>query len=151
MEVVRALLNFFGYDKLQRLSKTIVQNGGFRKTFAKGFRMDDIKSGKLVGADKYGNKYFENQQYFFGRSRWVEYAEYKNLEYDASQVPPEWFGWLHYRTDAPPESDPIKLHAKYKWMLDHSENLSGTTYKYMPYDTTQPKIKAWDPNNVNKK
>lgn len=112
--------------------------------------MDSIKAGRLVGSDKYGNKYFENPYHFFGRSRWVEYADYKNLEYDASQVPPEWFGWLHYKTDAPPFADCIKIHTKYKWMLDHSENLSGTKDAYVPYSTTKPKIEAWDPKRLNK-
>lgn len=32
-----------------------------------------------------------------GRHRWVEYAS-KN-RYNASQVPPEWHGWLHHITD----------------------------------------------------
>ncbi|TYI80345.1 hypothetical protein E1A91_D05G082300v1 [Gossypium mustelinum] len=32
-----------------------------------------------------------------GRHRWVEYA--KKDRYDASQVPPEWQGWLHFITD----------------------------------------------------
>ena len=34
---------------------------------------------------------------FVGRHRWVEYA--KKDRYDASQVPPEWHGWLHCITD----------------------------------------------------
>ena len=34
---------------------------------------------------------------------------------------------------------------KYKWMVDHSENMSGTPGAYMPYSTTRPKIEAWDP------
>lgn len=34
---------------------------------------------------------------FTGRHRWVEYAE--KGRYNASQVPPEWHGWLHYITD----------------------------------------------------
>lgn len=59
--------------------------------------MDDFKAGTLVGSDKYGNKYYENGYYFFGRNRWVEYAEHKNLEYDGSQIPAEWFGWMHYK------------------------------------------------------
>lgn len=112
--------------------------------------MDTFKNGKLIGVDKYGNKYFENPYYFLGASRWVEYAEYKNLEYDASQVPPEWFGWLHYRTDAAPHEDIVKLNTKYKWMMDHSENQSGTTNAYMPYSTTKPKIQAWNPNEEKK-
>jgi NADH dehydrogenase (ubiquinone) 1 alpha subcomplex subunit 12 len=32
-----------------------------------------------------------------GRHRWVEYAE--KTRYNASQVPAEWHGWLHFITD----------------------------------------------------
>lgn len=32
-----------------------------------------------------------------GRHRWVEYVE--KGRYNASQVPPEWHGWLHNITD----------------------------------------------------
>lgn len=39
---------------------------------------------------------------FPGRNRWVEYADEIWLNYDGSQVPAEWFGWLHYKTDLPP-------------------------------------------------
>ncbi|XP_040949308.1 molybdopterin biosynthesis protein CNX1 isoform X2 [Gossypium hirsutum] len=35
--------------------------------------------------------------FLLGRHRWVEYA--KKDRYDASQVPPEWQGWLHFITD----------------------------------------------------
>lgn len=31
------------------------------------FRQDDLKLGTLVGMDKYGNKYFENNEYFYGK------------------------------------------------------------------------------------
>ena len=47
--------------------------------------------GKCVGADKYGNHYYQNTRYFIGRSRWVKYADRVGLDYDASQIPPEWF------------------------------------------------------------
>jgi len=52
--------------------------------------MDEVKAGTLIGVDKYGNKYYEDPTYFYGRNRWVEYAEYKNLEYDGSQIPADW-------------------------------------------------------------
>lgn len=29
-------------------------------------RMDDLKTGTLVGVDKDGNRYFENKKYFYG-------------------------------------------------------------------------------------
>ena len=30
------------------------------------FRTSDVRAGMLVGEDKYGNKYYENPEYFFG-------------------------------------------------------------------------------------
>lgn len=60
---------------------------------------DDLKPGTLVGEDKYGNKYFENPYYFYGRNRWVQFAEHVRLEYDASQIPAEWYGWMHYKVN----------------------------------------------------
>lgn len=60
-------------------------------------RNDDLKLGCLVGTDKYGNKYYENPYYFYGRNRWVEYSEHVHMDYDGSQIPAEWFGWMHYK------------------------------------------------------
>ena len=31
-------------------------------------RTDDLKEGDLIGEDKYGNKYYENNKYFYGES-----------------------------------------------------------------------------------
>ncbi|CAI8608314.1 unnamed protein product [Vicia faba] len=76
----------------------------------------------LVGVDKYGNKYYEkteNTQY--GRHRWVEYAE--KTRYNASQVPAEWHGWLHFITDH--TGDELLLLRPKRYGLDHKENLSG--------------------------
>lgn len=69
---------------------------------------------------------------------------FQGVEYDGSQVPAEWFGWLHYKTDLIPEKDPSRPH--YKWMADHTENMSGRPGQFMPYSTTRPKIEAWDPS-----
>lgn len=60
-------------------------------------RNDDLKTGKLIGIDKYGNRYFENPYYFYGRNRWVEYSPHVNMDYDGSQIPAEWYGWMHYK------------------------------------------------------
>ncbi|XP_059488859.1 probable NADH dehydrogenase [ubiquinone] 1 alpha subcomplex subunit 12 [Neocloeon triangulifer] len=134
---------FLGLDKVGRLFEIIRQNGGIRASLAKIYRMDELKSGTLIGEDKYGNKYYENKMYFYGRNRWVDYNEKLALDYDGSQVPAEWFGWLHYKTDIPPNKDPTRV--KYAWMADHTENLSGTSGAYMPYSTVPPKIQAWVP------
>ena len=67
------------------------------------YRTDALKNGTLVGEDKYGNKYYENNRYFVGRNRWIIFNDEKyHLDYDGSQVPSEWYGWLHYKTDLPP-------------------------------------------------
>lgn len=56
-----------------------------------------MKKGCLIGTDKYGNRYYENPYYFYGRNRWVEYADHFHMNYDGSQIPAEWFGWMHYK------------------------------------------------------
>lgn len=137
--------NYFGYGKLVNLCEMIKRNGGIGASMGKLSRMESMRVGSYVGEDKYGNKYYVDKTFFVGRSRWVEYAKYQNLEYNASQIPPEWFGWMHYKTDIPPTEDDMKMY-KWKWMLDHSENATGTTDSYMPYDTTRPKIEAWNQN-----
>lgn len=129
-------------DKFAKLREIIKQNGGWRSSISKMYIMDDLKDGKLVGKDKYGNKYFCNPRYFYGRNRWVEYAEHQRLDYDGSQIPAEWFGWLHYKTDNIPHKDCLP---NYSWLADHSPNLSGTKYAYTPYTTTPPKIRVWSP------
>ena len=69
------------------------------------FRMDIATrlftwlSGRAVGADAFGNRYFtEKRLRKSGRTRrWVVYAGAA----EASSVPAEWHCWLHYTTDAP--------------------------------------------------
>merc|ERR1711976_317043 len=131
-------------QKLQNLRLAVKQQGGLINAFLALYRMDEIKPGKLVGEDKYGNKYFENNMYFVGTNRWVQYADQYGMDYDGSQVPAEWHRWLHNITDAPPTEVPSP--ANYKWLPDHKENFSGVAEKeYVPYSTTRPKIQAWSP------
>ncbi|CAF5182364.1 unnamed protein product, partial [Rotaria magnacalcarata] len=83
-----------------------------------------------------------NSERLIGRSRWVQYADRVGLDYDASQVPPEWHRWLQYITDDPPTTTPLKRHS---WMIDNIENKTGTRQSYMPYSTVRPKIQSWQP------
>lgn len=98
--------------------------------------------GTLMGVDKYGNKYFENNEYMHGKNRWVVYSDRAYLDYDGSQIPAEWHGWMHYITDIPPTKAD---YPKHRWMIDHEENLTGTPAQYVPYSTTRPKIASWKP------
>ncbi len=43
------------------------------------------------------------------------------LDYDASQIPPEWHRWLHHTTQDPPNKNPVE---QPKWVLEHQENVS---------------------------
>ncbi|GMN44189.1 hypothetical protein TIFTF001_013389 [Ficus carica] len=80
---------------------------------------------KLVGVDKFGNKYYEKLEGMqYGRHRWVEYAE--KSRYNASQVPPEWHGWLHYITDhTGDEASPLLMLKPQRYGIEHKENFSG--------------------------
>ncbi|KAK3912855.1 putative NADH dehydrogenase [ubiquinone] 1 alpha subcomplex subunit 12 [Frankliniella fusca] len=133
------------FERIWRLHAIIKWNGGLKQSISKLFYYDDLKIGCLVGIDQFGNKYYENNNYFFGRNRWVEYSPAVGLDYDASMVPAEWFGWLHYRTDYKPCQDPTR--PSYSWQKPHIMNQSGTRYQYVPYDTTLPKIHEWAPSN----
>ncbi|XP_019872004.2 probable NADH dehydrogenase [ubiquinone] 1 alpha subcomplex subunit 12 [Aethina tumida] len=136
-------IKFFGLNSFANFFKIVKFHGGVMKATKKMWYMDSVRLGTCVGEDKFGNKYYENKEFFYGRNRWVEYAPYYRFEYDASQIPAEWYGWMHYKTDRLPSEDPSR--PCYDWMLEHTENLSGTTAQYMPYSTTRPKISAWVP------
>ncbi|XP_076298385.1 NADH dehydrogenase (ubiquinone) B17.2 subunit [Lasioglossum baleicum] len=132
-----------GLDKIAKFFHVIQANGGIFKSIRTIYRTDTIKAGTLVGVDSEGNKYYENNSYFYSSNRWVIYADKYGMDYDASQVTPEWYGWLHYKTDLLPHRDPTR--PKYKWMAKHKPNLSGTNEAYMPYSTVPPKIQPWKP------
>lgn len=77
----------------------------------------------LVGVDKFGNKYYQrvDEETQYGRHRWVEYAE--KGRYNASQVPPEWHGWLHHITDH--TGDELLMLKPSRYGIEHKENFSG--------------------------
>lgn len=133
-----------GLDKVENFVRMVKQNGGIKQSLYKTFRNDYLKEGTLVGEDKYGNKYYENDNYFVGRNRWVDYNDNVYLNYNASQIPPEWHRWLQHICDLPPTVDRPVHH---KWMIDHQENQTGTKFAYMPYSTTKQKIQPWIAEN----
>lgn len=79
-------------------------------------------SGRFVGTDKFGNRYYQNAT---GKRRWVLYAG----TVEASRVPPEWHGWLHHTFKEPPTVLPPKVR---DWEREHVPNLSGTSMAYRP-------------------
>jgi NADH:ubiquinone oxidoreductase subunit len=94
-----------------------------------GVRFTAWKRGALVGRDDEGNRYFEardaSDSYDGRKRRWVIYRGYA----EASKVPPDWHGWLHYTFDEPPTVEPFKPRA---WEKDHLPNLTGTLEAWRP-------------------
>ena len=77
-------------------------------------------TGKFVGIDEFGNKYYTNSR---GR-RWVIYKN--NVE--SSKIPAEWHSWIHFLKINKPATE-IK---KFSWQIQHEENLTGTQKAHKP-------------------
>ena len=90
-------------------------------------RIHSYFTGKLVGEDKFGNRYFIEKKAPKSRKakRWVLY---KGIA-EPSKVPAEWHGWLHYTIDVPPTGRTVSHHA---WEKPHLPNLTGTMGAYLP-------------------
>ena len=83
---------------------------------------------KRVGVDAQGNSYFRAspRKGYKRERRWVLYKGAP----EASKVPPEWHGWLHYQQDDIPASDTPSF--RRVWQKPHMQNLTGTNLAYRP-------------------
>ncbi len=90
-----------------------------KQTF--GTFLKTLFTGKYVGKDNFGNKYYKNKN----DQRWVIYAN--NIE--ATKISSEWYLWIHHTIDKLPEPKDLK---KYSWEKDHQENLTGTSKSFKP-------------------
>ncbi|KAK9240933.1 NADH ubiquinone oxidoreductase subunit NDUFA12-domain-containing protein [Lipomyces kononenkoae] len=118
---------------------------GFKEYFRQLNGMGDTKYGRLVGVDRYGNKFFENTQEdeIHLRTRWVQYREWY---YDVSQIEPAWHGWLGYLVDTPPNAlEPEQTTVRKYPTPDVVPNGTGTRNAYVPYSTIKPRVSAWSP------
>jgi NADH:ubiquinone oxidoreductase subunit len=82
--------------------------GGWLNALRQTIRLNEVRIGSEVGRDEFGNVYYESKEYFYddwrmaldqnllvvvimfnlSRDRWIDY---NRRDYDASQVPPEWY------------------------------------------------------------
>ena len=90
----------------------------YKQTF--GTFIYTIFTGRLVGKDKFGNKYYSNKK----GKRWVIYDN--NIE--SSKIPPEWHAWIHFTS----RNIPSDKQKKYSWQKEHQENLTGTVNAHKP-------------------
>ena len=100
------------------------------------------RNGVKVGEDDGGNVFYQTRD---GRRRWVIYKG----EAEASQISPDWHGWLHHTWDAPPTTTPLVRKA---WEQPHQENLTGTALAHAPagsirhgVPTPRQDYEAWRP------
>lgn len=84
-------------------------------------------SAQLVGRDEFGNRYYLSRRRR-GNGRQRRYVVYQG-RVEASKVPSDWHGWLHYTEDTPP---PAQGHTKQNWQKQHLPNLTGTRHAYRP-------------------
>ena len=86
------------------------------------------RRGEKVGTDRFGNVYYRDKTGKRGgkERRWVIYAG----EPEASMIPPEWHGWLHYITAEPLPEHSSAYHKP--WQKEHLPNLSGSVQAYRP-------------------
>lgn len=104
---------------------TLADLGGWRALIANpGLVLTTMRHGGAVGQDGTGNRYFEERRPVGRARRWVVYA---GRSREASLVPPEWHGWLHFTTDAP-----LSDAGRFAWQLPHEPNLTGTPLAYRP-------------------
>ncbi len=87
------------------------------------------RRGVKIGEDQYGNTYYEARDlqdaYDGNKRRWVLFSGYA----EASKVPPDWHGWLHYTFDEPPTVEPFVVKP---WEREHEPNLTGTLGAWRP-------------------
>jgi len=104
----------------------------------------DTKAGTLVGTDRFGNKFYENQAEELPlRTRWVDY---KNHEVDPSQIEAGWHAWMSYMVDKPPPEDKLLQVGVRSWELEKPRpNMTLSRGAFKTYSTVKPKYAAWEP------
>ncbi|KIO29985.1 hypothetical protein M407DRAFT_242352 [Tulasnella calospora MUT 4182] len=134
------------------LARTIrsLRRVGIREWWRQLQYIGDAKSGRFVGMDQFGNRYYENrngEEEVPGRHRWVDYAQH---EFNASQVPPEWHSWISHIRKEPPAQDSLLQASSPPWKTPYMENLTGTRGAFKTYNTAAPKIQPWEPKTTSR-
>ena len=104
-----------------------------RNTF--GTFLKTLLSGKYVGKDEFGNKYYKSKK----DERWVIYQN----DIEATKITSDWYLWMHHTIDKVPN---LKEN-KYSWQKKHLENQTGTNNRFKPVkirkNQTKKKYETW--------
>lgn len=93
-----------------------------------GTRWTIWKSAKFVGDDDFGNRYYVQRKGVGPLGVPRRFVIYKDLA-DASKIPPEWHGWMHYTVDTPPTEEDYEPKP---WQKPYEMNMTGTSQAYRP-------------------
>ena len=99
-----------------------------KQTF--GTFLKTLFTGKYIGKDEFGNKYYSNKK----NERWVVYSG----EVEATKITSEWYLWMHHTTDKIPDYKETK---KFKWQKSHVGNQTGTKNSFKPIKIKKDQIK----------
>ena len=113
--------------KIKKMSLKIIFTWWNKQTF--GTFLKTLFFGKYVGADEFGNKYYQSKK----NERWIVYAN--NIE--ATKISSEWYLWIHHTIDKIPDAN----EKKYKWQKKHLENQTGSNNSYKPVKISRKSIK----------
>ncbi len=93
-------------------------------------------TGKYVGKDEFGNKYYKNKK----DERWVIYSG----SIEATKITNDWYLWMHHTIDRIPDYNEKN---KYNWQKNHLENQTGSKNSYNPVkikkDSLKKKYESW--------
>jgi len=93
-----------------------------------GTRLFTFRKGHKVGEDDFGNTYYVQKSGVGPLGVPARWVIYRNLS-QASQVPPEWHGWLHHTVDTLPTDENYQPKP---WQQTHQMNMTGTANAYRP-------------------
>ncbi len=96
-----------------------------------GTRLWVATQGEYVGTDERGNRYYRSRP---GAKPGPNGFERRMVIYaggyaEASEIPPGWHGWMHYRTNVAPSETEYRPR---EWQKPHEPNLTGTPLAYRP-------------------
>eukprot|EP00823_Brevimastigomonas_motovehiculus_P000065 TRINITY_DN10169_c0_g1_i1.p1 TRINITY_DN10169_c0_g1~~TRINITY_DN10169_c0_g1_i1.p1 ORF type:complete len:205 (-),score=15.76 TRINITY_DN10169_c0_g1_i1:59-673(-) len=69
---------------------------------------NSLPLGDIVGEDEKGTIYTDHGYTYRGRKRLIWYRSPSPVKFDASDVPPRWWGWIHWMHDDLPGAQTVR-------------------------------------------
>ncbi|KAJ9417719.1 NADH-ubiquinone oxidoreductase [Fusarium oxysporum] len=118
---------------MSTISRTLsnLRKVGIKDYFVQMLYIGDTKAGRLIGTDRAGNKFFENNE---------------ELPPPNTLGRPGWHAWISYSVDKPPTEDPLLQAGVRAFEPSRAiPNFTQTRGAFKTYNTSKSKISAWEP------